>query len=344
MSPAPSVRKSGMKRVLVTGATGFIGRQSLLPLLDRGYDVHALYSKKPIEIDPRVIWHSSNLLEHDAAKDICFTVRPTHLLHFAWYVNPSDYKTSPENSRWVKATLALVNAFTENGGTRATLAGTCMEYDWTVPQDFLSEDTSPIAPETMYGKAKNETRLSVEKYASENGLSVAWGRIFFLYGPYEAPGRLVSYVINALLSNEPALCTPGEQIRDYSHVRDVGSAFAALLDSNVKGVVNIGSGTDVALKNVLLSIGDILGRRDLIKLGAKPAPQNEPPRVVADMRRLRDEVGWQPHTTLEEGLQMTIDWWKANGSTPSTSSGQADSPRVEGNVGARCKYGKWRED
>ncbi|KKW27864.1 MAG: NAD-dependent epimerase/dehydratase [Candidatus Kaiserbacteria bacterium GW2011_GWB1_52_6] len=301
-----------MKRVLVTGATGFIGRQSLLPLLEHGFEVHALYARKPIEADPRIIWHAADLLKKDCASNLCAAIRSSHLLHFAWYVDPKDYKTSPENSLWVKATLSLVQAFKENGGTRAVLAGSCMEYDWAIPQNAFAENSSPVAPTTVYGKAKNETRLLAEKYAYENDFSLAWGRIFFLYGPHEAPGRLVPYVINALLSDMPALCTSGEQIRDYSHVGDVGAAFAALLDSNVAGAVNIGSGHDMVLKDILFTIGDMLGKRDLIKLGARPTVKGEPPCIVADIRRLTDEVGWRPLITVEEGLRTTIDWWRKN--------------------------------
>ena len=303
---------NGVRRSLVTGATGFIGRQSLLPLLERGYEVHALYTKEPIEGDPRIIWHKADLLKIENLSKLCEDIRPTHLLHFAWYVNPKDYKISSENSRWIKATLALLREFKESGGTRAVLAGTCMEYDWTVPQDVLTEDSSSIAPATAYGKAKNVTRISTELYAKEHGLSLAWGRIFFLYGPHEAPGRLVSYVINSLLSGETALCSSGEQRRDYSYVNDVGAAFAALLDSEVTGAVNIGSGQDSALKEILRTIGEILGKQNLIKLGAKPTPENEPLHVVADVKRLNEEVKWQPQYNLREGLEMTIDWWKVN--------------------------------
>jgi nucleoside-diphosphate-sugar epimerase len=86
-----------MKRVLVTGANGFIGRQSLEPLLKRGYEIHAVYMKKPATDDPRIHWHQANLLDADASQELCAAIKPTHLLHFAWYVHPKDYKISPEN-------------------------------------------------------------------------------------------------------------------------------------------------------------------------------------------------------------------------------------------------------
>ena len=298
-----------MKSVLVTGATGFIGRQSLVPLLERNFEVHALYNKKPIETDPRVAWHHADLLEDGGASKLCAEISPTHLLHFAWYVDPKDYKISTENSRWVEGSLALVRAFKKCGGSRAVLAGTCMEYDWSVPRDTLTEN-SPVAPETAYGKAKNETRIAAEEFAMRSGLSLAWGRIFYLYGPYEAPSRLVPYVINSLLDGKPARCTSGEQIRDYSHASDIAGAFVALLDSDLSGAVNIGSGKGIVLKDLLYTISDLLGKREALELGARPTPQDEPLRIVADISRLSKGAHWQARISLEEGLRATIDWWK----------------------------------
>ena len=300
-----------VRRVLVTGASGFIGRQSLVPLLERNFEVHALYNKKPIETDSRITWHHADLLEDGGASKLCAKLSPTHLLHFAWYVDPKDYKSSPENSRWVRATLELLRAFQASGGTRAVLAGTCMEYDWSEPRDTLTEN-SPIAPGSAYGKAKNETHIAAEEFATVNDLSLAWGRIFYLYGPHEAPSRLVPFVINSLLEGKPALCTSGEQIRDYSHVSDIALAFVALLDSDVEGAVNIGSGQGIVLKDLLYTIGDLLDKRELLELGAKQTLESEPPRIVADVSRLSNGTNWKSRVSLEEGLRATIDWWKHN--------------------------------
>src|SRR3989344_2449364 len=251
-----------MKRILVTGATGFIGRQSISPLLDRGYEVHALFATEPVESDSRVIWHKADLLGESTAS-LCAEVQATHLLNVAWYVDPKDYKTSSENTRWADATLSLMRAFQENGGTRAVLAGTCMEYDWTVPQDVLSEDTSPIAPATPYGIAKHETHLACEVYAKDNGFSLAWGRIFFLYGPHEAQGRLVPQIIHALLDDKTPPIAAGGLVRDYSHVADIAGAFAALVDSDVRGAVNIASGNAITLKDIGVAVAEIAGKTDL---------------------------------------------------------------------------------
>lgn len=304
------------KRVLVTGATGFIGRNALTPLVAYGYEVHAVYNDIPLPNMPEVHWHQANLLEASDTTKVMSEVEPTHLLHFAWYAAPGAYWTSPLNRSWQEATKTLLAAFKESGGARAVCAGTCAEYDWTLAHNALSED-SPLKPSTLYGQCKNETHLWAEEYSKKNGLSFAWGRIFFLFGENEAPQRLVPSVVNALLKKEPALCSSGEQVRDFLIVDDVAAAFCALLQSPVEGAVNIGSGEAIAVKDIILSIADMLDGRELVHLGARPTAENEPAQIVADIDRLKNEVGWQPEYSLQEGLAKTVTWWKENGSTSS---------------------------
>lgn len=299
------------KRVLVTGATGYIGRTALLPLLERKFEVHATYKKRPLANVQGIAWHACDLLRPDQTARVVADIEPSYLLHFAWYVNPADYKTSQRNGAWKDASIGLLHAFGANGGTRAVLAGTCMEYDWTLPQESLSEKESPIDPQTPYGKAKNETRILAEQYANDADISLAWGRIFFSFGPFESPLRLVPSVILSLLDNKEALCTSGEQIRDFMYARDLGDAFVALLQSEITGAVNVASGEPLALKDLVGTIAGKLGKRDLLRLGAIEAPANEPTRLVADIQRLRKEVGWEPRSTLEQEIDETIEWWKA---------------------------------
>ena len=149
-----------------------------------------------------------------------------------------------------------------------------------------------------------------ESYAKQSGVSAAWGRIFFPYGPYEYPDRLVPSVINALLKGEEARCTNGEQVRDFLYVEDIADAFVSLLESEVQGAVNIASGKPTAVKEIICEIGRQLGRSDLIRLGALPQREGDPNFLVADVKRLNEEVGWAPKTDLVSGIKKTIEWWK----------------------------------
>jgi nucleoside-diphosphate-sugar epimerase len=113
-----------------------------------------------------------------------------------------------------------------------------------------------------------------------------------------------------LLRGKPALCTHGEQLRDFMYVSDVAAGFVALLENEVRGAVNIASGKAVPLKDVVYTIADQLGRRDLVRLGAIPSGVNEPAELIADVGRLRDEVGFNPSYKLEQGIALTIESMK----------------------------------
>ena len=297
-----------MAKVLVTGATGFIGRHAITPLQEQGHEVHTVGSRPLDKAFSSVTHHQADLLDSGQMERVIAAVQADQLLHFSWFVTPGEYLKSFNNIRWVYATLEMLRMFEENGGTRSVLAGTCFEYD--LQRGFLSEDVTPTRPDSLYGTCKNALREMVEGYSEQSGLSTAWGRIFFLYGPHEYPGRLVASVINAVLRGEDAKCSHGRQIRDFMHVQDVADAFVALLGSDVTGSVNIASGQPVTIRDIALKIASQAGDEDLVKLGIYPAPENEPPVILADTRKLNNVVGWKPSISLDDGLARTIDWWK----------------------------------
>lgn len=298
------------RRVLVTGATGFIGRHALAPLVQRGFDVHAVTSREaPAPARGAVTWHRADLLDSGTHATLLAAVAPSHLLHLAWYAEHGRFWTSVENLRWASATIALVHAFAEAGGRRAVLAGSCAEYRWGEAGPCI-EDVTPLEPATLYGTAKNVTRSLLQTAAAELGIEFAWGRIFFLYGPGEAPGRLVAAVARALVAGERAATGDGTQIRDFLHVADVAGAFAALLDSDVGAAVNVGSGEGRPLRDVIAAIGAAAARPDLLDVGALPARPGDPAELVADVTRLRDEVGFTPAIALDEGIERTVGWWR----------------------------------
>lgn len=296
-----------MSRVLLTGAGGFIGARAVLALTAAGHEVHAV-STRSRPVGPDVVWHRADLLDPGAMTAIVHEVAAERLLHLAWYTEHGRYWEAPENLRWVVATLELLAAFAAAGGTRAVLAGTCAEYDWSY--GVLSERT-PLAPTTLYGTAKHATHLVAEAWADRVGLQLAWGRIFFLYGPGEAPSRVLPAVARAVLAGTEARVTSGEQTRDFMYVDDVAAAFVGLLDSPVTGAVNVASGEEVSMRAFVEIVAREAGRPDLVRYGSIPSRPGDPPRLVADVSRLRDEVGFAPAVALPVGVARSVDWWRA---------------------------------
>ncbi len=215
---------------------------------------------------------------------------------------PALGRGQPAAARWLLG----------RGGRRAVLAGTSAEYDWAAGAAVLDEEEGPLGAATPYGQAKQRLHEAARERVSTLGISLAWGRIFFLFGPGEPAPRLVPSVARALLAGLPAETTHGEQVRDVIYVEDLADAFAALLESSVEGPVNLASGTGMSLRALAERTAVEVGRPDLLRVGALCAREHEPARLVASVRRLRDEVGWRPEIGQDEGLRRSCAAWRGS--------------------------------
>jgi nucleoside-diphosphate-sugar epimerase len=295
-----------VRRALVTGASGFVGRPAVAALKRSGYEVHGVARKAAvgIEVDR---WHEADLLVPSALGQVVREAKPSHLVHLAWTTEQGGYWEDPANQDWVAATGRLLDAFAEVGGKRVVLSGTCAQYDWSGAA-AMSETRTARNPSTAYGRAKQAAEEMLTASAAEAGLSAATALLFSPYGPYEKPERLIPSVARRLLAGEEAKTTAGRQVRDFLHIDDCGWALAAVADSELTGSINIGSGEGASVADVATKVAQIVGREDILLLGELGNGDNT--RVVAEIDRLRGEVGFTPRYGLDEGLRDVVDWWR----------------------------------
>ena len=229
------------------------------------------------------------------------------IVHLAWQTDPGNFWDSPENSDWVTASYDLINRFFDSGGKRAILAGSCAEYDWSIAERPLKEN-SPCRPASIYGSCKLDLYRRCEQLTTE-GASIAWGRLFFLMGPREHPSRFVPTILLRLLAGETAKMSHGRQIRDFLHVDDAGRAFATLVDSPIDGIVNIASGVGASLAKLAETAQCLIGLGN-VDLGALPPHSPDPPKLIADIRRLRIETDFEPCFNWSSALDTCVNYWQ----------------------------------
>ncbi len=297
-----------MKRVLVTGASGWIGQHCLAPLEARGFETVCLSHAFPGEAGRQ--WLKADLLTEEGRARAVEAAQATHLLHLAWYVHPAQYRESPANLDWLNASADLFERFARSGGRRITGIGSCLEYDWA--NGWCHEDRASPSPTTLYGRAKAELSRSLAEIADKTGISTTWARIFYAFGPGEAPQRLIPLVVRSLLQKQSIDCSHGRQFRDFLYVEDMADALAALIDSPVSGSVNIASGRPIQLRDLLGRFGKKLQGMDLIRFGRRQVTgEDAEPLLAGDVKRLSTEVNWRPTIGMEAGIDRTIDWWKS---------------------------------
>lgn len=268
--------------VLLTGATGFVGRQVLKALLREG---------RPV----RIVARSGNVATLGAMKGVEQVITTPDLfcetadwwaktckgvdtiVHVAWYAEPGKYLTSPQNLDCLSGTIALAQGAMRAHVRRFIGVGTCFEYDLSTGD--LSTET-PLDPTSPYAAAKTAAYLSLSQTLPAQGMEFGWCRLFYLYGEGEDARRFVPYLRAQLEKGEPAELTSGTQIRDFMDVGDAGNAIAKAAIGTIKGAINICSGQQISIRQLAEQIADEYGRRDLLQFGARQDNLVDPPRVV----------------------------------------------------------------
>jgi len=284
-------------RVLLTGASGFLGRYVLNQLTKRGIDTIVVGRSRPAEHGGDFI--RADLLQNNDCSAVVQRARATHLLHLAWYAEHGAYWTSPLNLRWLEASVRLVETFCSAGGQKVVAAGTCAEYDWSC--GYCHEDTTPLTPASMYGTAKDATRRLAAAVCSAHQVAFAWGRIFLPYGQGEDSRRLIPSLIEVFQRRRPPFGVNATAYRDFLHAEDVARGFIQLLLSDAEGAYNISSGQPTQIAEVVRLIASAVNGDSRIILDLSSERPGEPEMLIGDSRKLK-ALEWQETHTIADHI------------------------------------------
>ncbi|MGV3550821.1 NAD-dependent epimerase/dehydratase family protein [Rhizobium sp.] len=270
------------RKILLTGASGFVGRQIARRLLAAGHrPVLVLrpggYARTGLAGDAADIVETPDLFAENADWWRATLDGVNTVIHAAWYVEPGRYLDSPENIRCVEGSLTLAEAALHSGLRHFIGVGTCFEY--RLPNDRITVDAT-LGPVTLYAAAKLALFRMLERRFEGSGTTLAWARLFYLFGEGEHPARLYPMLHRKLAAGEPVALSSGDKVRDFLDVAEAGRLIAGLVETGQTGPVNICSGKPVTIRAIAEQIADAYGRRDLLTFGTATVHPRDPMAVV----------------------------------------------------------------
>lgn len=300
-------------KVLVTGATGFVGACLTRRLLGMGHEIHAFVRQtanqwRIADIAPQIVRHDVDLRDAHAVEQTLQSIRPDNIFHLATYGGFSfQQDVAAIYAANFQGTVNLVHACQKVGFDRFIHTGSSSEYGMkTEPM----RETDLLEPLGDYAVSKAAATLFCRSEALLKGLPIVTLRIFSPYGPWDDPQRLIPYVISSLLNGSvPALSSPAS-VRDYIFIDDVIEAYLAVMDTPVTAgeIYNVGSGVQTGIGQVVDRIVSAVDNGITARWGTEPPRRPEPAVWVADSGKLKGHFNWQATTGLEDGLQQTISW------------------------------------
>jgi len=265
-------------KFLITGATGFVGRQVLSKLLEKKKEVRIIVRKDKKsfldDINSRTeIVTTDDLFEEsvDWWNEQCKNIDT--IIHLAWYSEPGKYLLSPKNIECLKGSLNLAKGAINSGVRRFVGIGTCFEYDLDVGR--LSIDT-PLKPSSPYAAAKAGLYTFLSQLLTTKSIEFTWCRLFYIYGEGEDDRRFVPYIHKQLSRGLVAELSSGKQVRDFLNVSVVGQMITEVALSEKQGPINICSGVPITVRQLAEQIADEYGHRDLLRFGARPDNLTDP--------------------------------------------------------------------
>lgn len=296
------------KRVLVTGASGYIGRYLLERLISEDAEVYVLGLS---HVDKQnVAFIKCDICDRKEVEKIVSSVEPHVIFHLAAYgvkYGADDiYKAIEVN---IKGTINLINAVKDNKNFELFI-NTGSEFEYGNKTAIIKEDTM-LHPLTEYSSTKAAATLISMEYADKLRISIVTLRLFSIYGEDENKSRFIPYIINSILCKKEVKLTGCEQIRDYVYIDDIIDAYICTYKYFNKSneIINISTGDSVTLKTILEIIQNIIGEKGNIQIGAVTYRENEMWKLVGDNSKANELIKWKPKTDLELGLKQTVDFY-----------------------------------
>lgn len=301
-------------KVIVTGATGFIGAAAVAELAARGHEVFALLrpTSHPVRLQKVSGWHSIRAGSWDSAEVVKALAahQPTAFVHCAWQGVGGAERNAPwQITANLRLTADMLELAKKIGCSQWVSLGSQAEYGNL--NQRISED-SPTKPTTIYGKAKLIATEATQAFCTAAGMKAAILRVFSTFGPGDAPAWFIPYVIRELMAERAPQLTACEQRWDYLYVGDAARAIASTVEAQVAGVFNLGSGTARPLRDIVQIIRSELGTTVSPIFGSVPYRPDQVMWLEADITRLSHATGWCPQTSLESGIKSTVAFARAN--------------------------------
>lgn len=298
-------------RLLITGASGFVGAKVLELALASGHTVAATVrpASPAHRLTPfvgRFERIACDLNDRAALNEGVARFRPEAIVHLAWtgVANAARFDQSQISAN-IDAACALVEAGAAAGCKAFIGTGSQGEYG---PGSTMREDALP-EPTTLYGAAKVATLYLTRQLAAQAGMRHAWLRLFSTYGPDDNPGWLIPMLIETMLAGERPKTTLGTQYWDWLYVDDVARGLlAAATSETAAGVFNLGSGQPVQVRAAIEAIRDLAAPGMDLVFGEIPFRPDQVMHMQADIGRLKVATGWTPQVSFAEGIARTVAW------------------------------------
>ena len=296
-----------MDRLLVTGASGFIGKGVLEELQKRAeYEIYAVTTdENHLRGYEGIHIVEADILDAKATSEIMAKIHPQKCIHLAWRLaGNNDFMQSDSNLEWLKASIHLLQQFVKQGGKRMIFAGSSSEYGFF---DEPLKENKYMECLNLYGYCKRTFTEIGGKYCNENQVSFATARFFSVYGRYDnRPGRAIPSAIRSFYDGEKIVCKSPNAYWDYIYIDDAANAVADLTASDYNGIMNIGSGKLISMKEVFTKIARQMKAEHLLSF----ENENEQKRMlVADNSKMLEILGERDLVKLEDGMERTIEWF-----------------------------------